>query len=87
MKSEFTTAKKAFWNRVWYPREEDVVGFRVFQMISIPVGMAFALVLAIFIKSRIWTFLMFAWLFISILLWVVASVRFKIINPATKRKG
>ena len=87
MKPEITTSKKGIWNRIWYPSEGDVVGFRVFQMISIPAGMVLALVPAIFITSRVWTFLMLAWVFISIFLWAVASIRFRIINPLKRQKG
>ena len=87
MEPESTTTKKAVWNRIWYPSGEDVIGFRVFQMISILVSMVLTLVLAIFVKSRVWTLLMFAWLFISIILWAIASIRFRIINPAKRQTG
>jgi hypothetical protein len=69
------------WKRIWYPKQEDVIGFRVFQMISIPVIMVLSIVVNIYTRSATWNFLMMAWLLVAILLWVVASIRFKKINP------
>ena len=86
MKSEFSESARTIWDLIWYPREEDVIGFRVFQMISIPIIMVLTIVLNIFVKSSTWIFLMLAWLLITILLWSVASIRFKIINPPKKEQ-
>ena len=69
------------WKRIWYPKQEDVIGFRVFQMISIPVIMVLSIVVNIYTRSATWNFLMMAWLLVAILLWAVASIRFKKINP------
>lgn len=75
---------RTFWGRIWYPTEEDVIGFRVFQMISIPLIMVITVVINIFIRSATFTYLMMAWLILSVIMWVVASIRFKQLNTQNK---
>jgi hypothetical protein len=79
--------KKAIWDRIWYPDEKDFIRFKVFQMISIPLIMVFILIVNIFLESRIWTFLMLAWLLVAVALGAVASIRFKMINPPKGQKN
>ena len=88
MPDEFENPKKArnIWKRIWYPNQEDVIGFRVFQMISIPAIMVLSIVVSIFIKSVTWNYLMLAWLLLAILLWAVASIRFKKISPINDKE-
>lgn len=68
------------WKRIWYPDQEDVIGFRVFQMISIPASMVLSIVVNIFIRSSTLNFFIITWLLVGILMWAVASIRFKKIN-------
>ena len=88
MPDEFESQKNArnIWKRIWYPNQEDVIGFRVFQMISIPAIMVLSIVVNIFIKSATWNYLMLAWLLLAILLWAVASIRFKKISPINDKE-
>ena len=81
MNLESENNARNIWKRIWYPTQEDVIGFRVFQMISIPVIMVLSIVVNIYIRNATWNFLMIAWLLVAILLWAVASIRFKKINP------
>lgn len=88
MPDEFESQKneRNIWKRIWYPNQEDVIGFRGFQMISIPAIMVLSIVVNIFIKSATWNYLMLAWLLLAILLWAVASIRFKKINPINNKE-
>jgi hypothetical protein len=80
MKLETENNGRNIWKHIWYPKQKDVIGFRVFQMISIPVIMVLSIVVNIYTRNATWNFLMMAWLLVAILLWVVASIRFKKIN-------
>ena len=84
MKLGNSTRKRNIWDRIWYPKEEDVIGFRVLQMISLPIIMLLNIVLAIFTKNSKWVFLMLSWFILSLLLWIFASVRFRMIKPPKK---
>ncbi len=88
MPDEFESQKneRNIWKRIWYPNQEDVIGFRGFQMISIPAIMVLSIVVNIFIKSATWNYSMLAWLLLAILLWAVASIRFKKINPINNKE-
>jgi len=88
MPDEFESPKNArnIWKRIWYPNQEDVIGFRVFQMISIPAIMVLSIAVSIFIKSVTWNYLMLAWLLLAMLLWAVASIRFKKISPINDKE-
>ena len=55
-------------------------------MISIPAIMVLSIVVNIFIKSATWNYLMLAWLLLAILLWAVASIRFKKISPINDKE-
>ena len=55
-------------------------------MISIPVIMVLSIVVNIFIRSARWNFIMLAWLLVAVLLWAVASIRFKKINPINDKE-
>ena len=86
MATEIKIKKRTIWDRIWYPKEEDFIGFKVFQMISIPLLVVLYIAVNIFLDSPIWTFLMIFWLIAVVALGLIASFRYKIINP-TKDKN
>jgi hypothetical protein len=87
MKPEIKMNKRTIWDHIWYPNEEDFIGFKVFQMISIPVIMVLSLVVNIFLKSAIWNSLMFFWVIVVVALGLITSLRYKIINPTKDKNG
>ena len=75
--------KRTLWNRMWNPTEEDFISFRVFQMVSIPVSMVLALVFNMFLKNSKWiVFLSLGLLVVIVVLGLVPSIRFKIIEQS-----
>jgi hypothetical protein len=87
MKPDTPKIKRTLWDRIWHPNEEDFISFKVFQMVSIPLLMVLALAVNIFLKSSIWTFLLFFCLLVIVVLGLVPSIRFKIISPTKDKKG
>jgi hypothetical protein len=75
---------KRVWEHVWYLTEEDLLGFKVFQIITIPLSLLLIMVLYIFTKSGAWSILMWFWLFVSIGLRIVSSLRFSALNKLNK---
>ena len=81
MTSHSEMTKRNIFNRLWNPTQEDVIAFRVFQMVSTPITMVLSIVAGIFSGSAIWFFVAMGWLVIAIILYVVSSIRFRIKNP------
>ena len=86
MAPEVKIKKRTIRDRIWHPKEEDFISFKVFQMISIPLIMVLSIAMSIFWESPIWTLLMIIWLFVALGLGLIASFRYKIIN-STKDKN
>jgi uncharacterized membrane protein len=80
MTSPSEITKRNILNRLWNPKQEDVIAFRVFQMVSIPIIMVLSIVAGIFSGSAIWFFIAMGWLVMAIILYLVSSIRFKINN-------
>ncbi len=80
--------RKGDWRKIldhlWYPTEEDIVGFKVFQMVTIPLSLLLIIVLYIFTKSGGWSILMWFWLFVAVILKIIASLRFRTLNSLKK---
>ena len=71
---------RKIWDHIWYPTEEDILGFKVFRMITIPLSMLFLIIINIFSKSGIWSLLMFIWLVSAITLRIIATTRCNKLN-------
>jgi hypothetical protein len=87
MDTEDKKGKRTIRERIWYPKEEDFISFKVFQMISAPVIMIVSVVLGIITKSWIWYYFILSWIVVSGALGIIASIRFKIIRPANKQRN
>ena len=86
MNPETQKTKRALCYRLWNPNEEDFISFKVFQMVSLPLLMVLGVIVSIFLKSPIWTFLLIFCLSVVAVLGLVPSIRFKIINPTKDKK-
>jgi hypothetical protein len=87
MDAEDKRSKRTIWERIWYPKEEDFISFKVFQMISAPVIMIVAVVLSIFTNNYMWYYLLLSWIIVSVALGIIASIRFRIIRPTNNQKN
>ncbi len=72
--------QRSIFDHIWYPLEKDVLAFKVFLYISIPLSMLLPLILNIFFKNSAWSLVGLGWLLLAILLRIVVALRFSTSN-------